>query len=86
LGDSRTPIQPVLIGDSAHALAVAARLDAAGFFVPAIRPPTVPRGQARLRVALSVSHGEADVERLLEALAQALAAERHGIDGEAGAP
>jgi selenocysteine lyase/cysteine desulfurase len=39
-----------------------------------------------LRVALSVRHGEADVERLLEALAQALAAERHGIDGEAGAP
>ena len=86
LGDSRTPIQPVLLGDSARALAVAARLDAAGFFVPAIRPPTVPRGQARLRVALSVRHGEADVERLLEALAQALAAERQGIDGEAGAP
>ena len=68
LSASRTPIQPVPVGDSAAALAVAAKLEEAGFFVPAIRPPTVPRGQARLRVALSALHSEADVERLLDAL------------------
>ncbi len=72
LGASRTPIQPVLVGDSAAALAVSARLEDAGFFVPAIRPPTVPTGQARLRVALSALQAESDVERLLDALAHAL--------------
>ncbi len=72
LGASRTPIQPVLISDSAHALAVSARLEDAGFFVPAIRPPTVPVGQARLRIALSALHAESDVERLLDALRAAL--------------
>ncbi|MFI4970066.1 MAG: 8-amino-7-oxononanoate synthase, partial [Lysobacterales bacterium] len=72
LGASRTPIQPVLIGDSAAALAVSTRLEDAGFFVPAIRPPTVPKGQARLRVALSALHAESDVERLLDALAVAM--------------
>ena len=68
---SPTPIQPVLIGDSMAALAMSARLEDAGFFVPAIRPPTVPAGQARLRVALSALHAESDVERLLDALVAA---------------
>ena len=69
LAESRTPIQPVLIGASERALAISAHLEAAGFFVPAIRPPTVPENTARLRVTLSAVHEEADVERLLEALA-----------------
>ncbi len=69
---SDTPIQPVPIGDSAHALAVSARLENAGFFVPAIRPPSVPPERARLRVALSALHTERDVERLLDALALAM--------------
>jgi 8-amino-7-oxononanoate synthase len=69
---SRTPIQPLPIGDSAATLAVSARLEAAGLFVPAIRPPTVPAGQARLRVALSALHAESDVEKLLDALGTAL--------------
>ncbi|GAA0711900.1 8-amino-7-oxononanoate synthase [Dokdonella soli] len=69
---SRTPIQPVSIGDSAAALAVSAQLEEAGLYVPAIRPPTVPAGQARLRVALSALHAESDVERLLDALADCL--------------
>ena len=69
---SPTPIQPVRVGDSAAAQALSARLEDAGFFVPAIRPPTVPQGHARLRVALSALHTESDVERLLDALAQAL--------------
>ena len=74
--DSRTPIQPVVIGDSARALAVSERLRDAGLHVPAIRPPTVARGHARLRVALSAQHAECDVERLLDALAIAMDASR----------
>ncbi len=69
---SRTPIQPVAIGDSEQALEAARRLEAAGFFVPAIRPPTVPEGRARLRVTLSAAHADDDIERLLDALAAAL--------------
>lgn len=66
--DSRTPIQPVLIGASAAALNVSAKLEDAGFYVPAIRPPTVPDGRARLRITLTALHSEGDVERLLIAL------------------
>jgi 8-amino-7-oxononanoate synthase len=73
LMDSRTPIQPVMIGASAAALAAAARLEHAGFYVPAIRPPTVPDGKARLRITLTALHAESDVEQLLDALATALA-------------
>ena len=80
LFDSRTPIQPVVVGDSALALAVSAQLREAGLHVPAIRPPTVARGQARLRVALSAQHAECDVERLLDALAAAMNASRAGGD------
>lgn len=71
--DSRTPIQPVPVGEGKAALAASARLEAAGFYVPAIRPPTVPAGQSRLRVTLSALHSESDVEHLLTALAEALA-------------
>jgi 8-amino-7-oxononanoate synthase len=67
---SATAIQPVRIGASADALALSRRLEADGFFVPAIRPPTVRAGEARLRVALSALHGEQDVERLLDAIAR----------------
>ncbi|WP_018876001.1 8-amino-7-oxononanoate synthase [Thioalkalivibrio sp. ALE31] len=68
-----TPIQPVHIGDARRASAVAERLLAAGFLVPAIRPPTVPEGQARLRITLSASHTESQVDTLLRALEHALA-------------
>ena len=70
LMDSRTAIQPVMVRDSARALGLSRQLEEAGFFVPAIRPPTVPAGQARLRVTLSAIHGEDEVERLLDALAE----------------
>ncbi len=70
---SRTPIQPVLIGDTSRALAVSARLEARGFLVPAIRPPTVPSGTARLRVSLSAAHRSEEVDALLAALAESLA-------------
>jgi 8-amino-7-oxononanoate synthase len=69
--ESQTPIQPVPVGDSAAAVAIAARLRAAGYLVGGIRPPTVPEGTARLRVALSTAHGPAQVDGLLEALAAA---------------
>lgn len=66
---SATPIQPVIVGESAAALALSAKLEERGILVPAIRPPTVPAGTARLRVTFSALHEPADVERLLEALA-----------------
>lgn len=82
--ESRTPIQPVAIGDSATALLVSAQLETAGFYVPAIRPPTVPQGQARLRVTLSAAHSESDVERLLDALASAVqpSSSKGGLGGD----
>ncbi len=69
LAESHTPIQPITIGASAAAIEASARLEDAGFYVPAIRPPTVPTGKARLRVALNALHAESDIESLLDALA-----------------
>ena len=71
--ESTTAIQPLVLGDSAAALAASARLLERGFLVPAIRPPTVPEGTARLRVSLSAAHSRADVEGLVAALAESLA-------------
>ena len=68
---SSTPIQPILVGDDGDALALSRALSERGVLVSAIRPPTVPEGQARLRVTLSAVHREADVDALLEALEQA---------------
>ncbi|HRP95740.1 MAG TPA: aminotransferase class I/II-fold pyridoxal phosphate-dependent enzyme, partial [Rhodocyclaceae bacterium] len=65
---SHTPIQPVVIGDNAEALRVARALWERGLWVPAIRPPTVPVGTARLRISLSAAHRDEDVERLAHAL------------------
>jgi 8-amino-7-oxononanoate synthase len=65
---SRTPIQPVRIGDNAEAVAAARALWESGIWVPAIRPPTVPAGTARLRISLSAAHSSADVTRLATAL------------------
>jgi 8-amino-7-oxononanoate synthase len=64
-----SPIVPVVLGDESSALAAAASLLEQGLFVPAIRPPTVPAGTCRLRVALSAAHSDAMVERLVAALA-----------------
>lgn len=65
---SDTAIQPLVIGDNEAALAVMAVLREQGLWVPAIRPPTVPAGTARLRIALSAAHQPADVDTLLRAL------------------
>lgn len=69
--DSDTPIQPVMCGDDARALSMGRSLEAKGFWVAAIRPPTVPEGRARLRVTLSALHSPADVDGLVQALAGA---------------
>ncbi len=70
LMDSFTPIQPILIGDAGRALRLSQMLREKGLLVTAIRPPTVPAGGARLRVTLSAAHSEAQVQLLLDALAQ----------------
>ncbi|MDR9440847.1 MAG: 8-amino-7-oxononanoate synthase, partial [Halomonas sp.] len=69
LAASTTPIQPLVLGDSHRVMRWAAWLAERGILVGAIREPTVPRGQARLRITLSAAHTDADLEALLEALA-----------------
>ena len=69
--DSDTPIQPVICGTDSRALSMAATLERAGYWVAAIRPPTVPEGRARLRVTLSALHTVAEVDGLVAAIAQA---------------
>jgi len=66
---SATAIQPLVIGTNAAAVALADALWERGFWVPAIRPPTVPVGTARLRVSLTAAHSFADVDALADALA-----------------
>jgi 8-amino-7-oxononanoate synthase len=67
---SHTPIQPIMVGDNHAALALSRALEEQGILVTAIRPPTVPEGEARLRVTLSAAHSEEQLDRLLQALAQ----------------
>ncbi|MDH3639426.1 MAG: 8-amino-7-oxononanoate synthase [Gammaproteobacteria bacterium] len=69
LFDSVTPIQPILVGDSGAAVSLSRALRERGFLIPAIRPPTVPAGSARLRVTFSAAHDAGHVDRLLDALA-----------------
>lgn len=65
---SDTAIQPLVVGENAIALSLMDALRQRGLWVPAIRPPTVPAGTARLRIALSAAHTEADVDGLVGAL------------------
>ncbi len=65
---SDTPIQPLLIGESAKATLISQQLLAQGILVTAIRPPTVPEGSARLRITLSANHTEQQVVQLLDCL------------------
>jgi len=73
LQPSETPIQPLLLGGDSVALHAADALRQQGFFVPAIRPPTVPEGTARLRITLSAAHRREDIESLVRSLAQVIA-------------
>jgi len=65
---SCTPIQPVLLGSNANALMAAKLLDEAGYWIPAIRPPTVPVGSARLRITFSANHSADDLRKLITTL------------------
>jgi 8-amino-7-oxononanoate synthase len=67
--EGRTPIIPVPTGDEAATLALAARLREAGHYAPAIRPPTVPPGQCRLRLTATLAHKPSDRKRLLAVMA-----------------
>jgi 8-amino-7-oxononanoate synthase len=71
---SATPIQPLLVGGNLEALRLADGLRERGILIPAIRPPTVPQGEARLRVSLSAAHTPEDVDALLAALRELAAA------------
>jgi 8-amino-7-oxononanoate synthase len=66
--NSRCQIVPLIVGDSRRAVRVSRRLEEMGLLVPAIRPPAVPEGTARLRISLSSGHTEEDVVRLAESL------------------
>lgn len=67
---STSAIQPILLGDSAKAVAWSEALKKAGFWVAAIRPPTVPQNQARLRVTLSAAHNSDQIDDLLQELSK----------------
>ncbi len=68
LMDSTSPIQPIVIGDEAQVLKIAAALNEKGFLVTPIRPPTVPAGTSRLRITLSADHDQVQLDHLLDAL------------------
>ena len=77
LMDSPTPIQPLMVGESDRAMAISAALEAKGIFIGAIRPPTVPQGEARLRVTLSATHTDEQLDRLLDALSDVMFQVKH---------
>jgi 8-amino-7-oxononanoate synthase len=81
---SMTPIQPLMCGDEKRATALATALEAQGFWVPAIRPPTVPDGRSRLRITLSSLHTQAEVDALVDALSWARDAVEMGFGTGAG--
>jgi 8-amino-7-oxononanoate synthase len=73
---SETPIQPLVVGDNRAAVVLMGELADRGIWAPAIRPPTVPEGTARLRISLSAAHSIEDVDRLVAALHDAAPAQR----------
>ena len=75
-GASTTQIVPVILGSAETALAISLRLRQAGLWVTSIRPPTVPAGTARLRLAFTAAHHESDIDRLLDVLSTADAPRR----------
>ena len=80
VGASDTPIQPVILGTPEAALNAQKALFEAGFWVVAIRPPTVPAGSARLRITLSAAHSESQVDALIETLGRVHAGWQKGAE------
>jgi len=78
IGASASQIIPLIVGDSQRALRLSAELQACGIFVPAIRPPTVPDGEACLRISLTAGHTEEMISALLAALSSSERAETGG--------
>jgi 8-amino-7-oxononanoate synthase len=72
LMDSFTPIQPILVGDSQQVMAISSALFERGFLLSPIRPPTVPKGTARLRVTFSAEHRYHQVDALLDELGKVI--------------
>ena len=70
LSESQTAIQPIIVGDEQKAISMSEQLLEKGLLVTAIRPPTVPKGTARLRVTLSAAHTKQQIDQLIEALAK----------------
>jgi 8-amino-7-oxononanoate synthase len=68
MSSSMTPIQPLVLGSNAAALSASQQLDVAGYWIPAIRPPTVPEGSARLRITFSANHSTQAVRELIAEL------------------
>ena len=75
---SSSQIVPLMVGENEPALKLAEHLQKSGFAVRAIRPPTVPVGTARLRFSLTARITQTDIDRLVEAIAQHVSAEKHG--------
>jgi len=68
LDENNSQIIPVIVGDAKEAVRLSQALEESGFLIPAIRPPTVPRGRSRLRISLSADHDKADLARLVDLL------------------
>lgn len=74
LPDATSAVVPIVLGEADRTLAAAAALEVQGFLAVAIRPPTVPAGTARLRIAFTAGHPDAEVDRLAEAVRTVMAA------------
>lgn len=70
---SSTPIQPLMVGSASAAVTLSDKLFRRGFFISAIRPPTVPNNTARLRITLTAAHTEQQIDHLLDALTETIA-------------
>ena len=74
IAPSGSQIIPVVIGDNARTMRIAAMLQAEGFDIRGIRPPTVPQGTARLRIAITLNVSTRDIDAMVDALSAAMAA------------
>ena len=78
-GESRCQIVPLIVGEPRVAVRLSRALEKDGLLVPAIRPPSVPEGTARLRISLTAGHTPDDVQRLLTALRREAVGKSSGV-------